>query len=80
MNSEANTIEFNKEQLLKEATSMFVEHGYDGVEIDELAKTSDVSTDVIHEHFETKEDLYKACLEYEAGSFLEEYDRLVRLQ
>ena len=80
MGSEMNVSELERGLLLKEATSMFVEFGYDGVAMDDLAKASDVSGDVIHEYFETKEELYKACLEYEADSFLEEYDRLVKLQ
>jgi AcrR family transcriptional regulator len=49
-----------KERILAKATLLFAEHGYDGVSLRTIATEADTHLALIHYHFGTKEDLYRA--------------------
>jgi AcrR family transcriptional regulator len=49
-------------QLLDLAEQMFIERGYDGASIEELARAAGVSRPIVYEHFGSKDGVYVACL------------------
>ncbi len=50
-------------QLLASALEVFVNHGYHGAAMDEIAETAKVSKPVLYQHFPSKRDLYLALLD-----------------
>lgn len=50
-------------QLLSSALEVFVNHGYHGAAMDEIAETAKVSKPVLYQHFPSKRDLYLALLD-----------------
>ncbi|MCG8655986.1 TetR/AcrR family transcriptional regulator [Yimella lutea] len=51
-------------QLMEAAQSVFVEAGYHGAAMDEIAERANVSKPVLYQHFPGKLDLYLALLEH----------------
>jgi AcrR family transcriptional regulator len=49
-----------KERILATATLLFAEHGYDGVSLRTIATEAKTHLALIHYHFGTKDDLYRA--------------------
>jgi AcrR family transcriptional regulator len=52
-----------REVIVRTATEVFAERGYDGASIDEIARRSGVSAPVVYDHFANKQDLYQRLLE-----------------
>jgi AcrR family transcriptional regulator len=52
-----------REVIVRIATEVFAERGYDGASIDEIARRSGVSAPVVYDHFASKQDLYERLLE-----------------
>ena len=52
-----------REQVVRVATAVFAERGYDGASIDEIARRAGVSAPVVYDHFASKQDLYQRLLE-----------------
>jgi AcrR family transcriptional regulator len=52
-----------REVIVRTATEVFAERGYDGASIDEIARRSGVSAPVVYDHFANKQDLYERLLE-----------------
>lgn len=50
-------------QLLSSALEVFVNHGYHGAAMDDIAETAKVSKPVLYQHFPSKRDLYLALLD-----------------
>ncbi len=50
-------------QLLASALEVFVNHGYHGAAMDEIAETAQVSKPVLYQHFPSKRELYLALLD-----------------
>jgi AcrR family transcriptional regulator len=50
-------------QLLASALEVFVNHGYHGAAMDEIAETAKVSKPVLYQHFPSKRELYLALLD-----------------
>ncbi|MHA7305842.1 TetR/AcrR family transcriptional regulator [Arthrobacter sp. TMN-49] len=50
-------------QLLSSALEVFVNHGYHGAAMDEIAETAKVSKPVLYQHFPSKRELYLALLD-----------------
>ncbi len=50
-------------QLLTAALEVFVNHGYHGAAMDEIAETAKVSKPVLYQHFPGKRELYLALLD-----------------
>ncbi len=51
-------------QLIDAAHQVFVEHGFHGASMDEIAETAQVSKPVLYQHFSGKKDLYLALLDH----------------
>jgi AcrR family transcriptional regulator len=52
-----------REVIVRTATEVFAERGYDGASIDEIARRAGVSAPVVYDHFASKQDLYERLLE-----------------
>jgi AcrR family transcriptional regulator len=52
-------------EILDAALAMFATHGYDGASLRSLNRELGLSHSAIHQRFGTKEDLYKAVIDYE---------------
>jgi AcrR family transcriptional regulator len=63
--------EARRELIEQAASDVFVERGYYGASIDEIAKRSGVSAPVVYDHFDSKQDLYKRLLERNQRELLE---------
>lgn len=51
-------------QLLAAAHHVFVEHGYHGSSMDQIAELAEVSKPVVYQHFSSKDELYGALLDH----------------
>ena len=60
-----------REVIVRTATEVFAERGYDGASIDEIARRSGVSAPVVYDHFASKQDLYQRLLERTRDELLE---------
>lgn len=56
--------------ILKEASLLFAEHGYDGAGIDRIAAAAGISAPVIYDHFASKAELYGELLERHAADLI----------
>ncbi len=52
-----------REVIVKAATEVFAERGYQGATVEEIARRSGVTPPVVYDHFDSKQDLYKCLLE-----------------
>lgn len=52
-----------REQILKGATRVFLQHGYAGTSMDRVAAEAGVSKQTIYSHFQDKEGLFTALIE-----------------
>ena len=52
-----------REVIVRAATEVFAERGYQGASIEEIARRSGVTPPVVYDHFESKRDLYRSLLE-----------------
>ncbi|MDF3887558.1 TetR/AcrR family transcriptional regulator [Cupriavidus basilensis] len=57
--------------ILKTATGMFLEHGYDGVSLDEVVRTTGGSKTNVYNYFGGKDGLFVAVVEALCDRFLE---------
>ncbi|WP_028863933.1 TetR/AcrR family transcriptional regulator [Psychromonas aquimarina] len=53
--------EQKREQILKAAGELFIEHGY-AVSMSAIAKQADVSKQTVYAHFKTKDELFETCI------------------
>lgn len=58
-----------REQILDVAVSVFARNGFHSTSMNDVADAAGVTKPVLYQHFESKQDLYRALLE-EAGSRL----------
>ncbi len=61
-----------REQLLDAALSVIVEHGYEGVSIESIARAAGVTRPVIYDHFENLGQLLQALIDREERYALEQ--------
>lgn len=54
--------EQTKERLLKAATHLFARYGYDGVSTGDIAKAADFTQSMVHYHFGSKDQLWRAAM------------------
>jgi len=52
-----------RQQILDSASHLFMENGYDGVSMDSIAKTANVSKQTLYSHFGKKDELFRYCIE-----------------
>jgi len=59
--------EDRRKQLIEVAIDLFSEKGFSGTTTKEIAAAAGVTEAIIFRHFATKQDLYKAILDYKSG-------------
>lgn len=52
-----------RQQILDSASQLFMENGYDGISMDRIAKTANVSKQTLYSHFGKKDELFRYCIE-----------------
>ena len=62
--------EEKRQQILAAATALFIDEGYAGVSMDDIARHAGVSKQTVYNHFSSKENLFQAaiqskCIQYE---------------
>lgn len=65
--TERMTGKARREQLIKVAISLFARKGFTGTTTKEIAHAARVNEAMIFRHFATKDDLYRAILDYKAN-------------
>lgn len=66
-----------KSALLKAAEGLFMQVGYEGTQVDEIAKASGMSKGALYGHFKSKEELFLAVYEAKVARSLERLRRQV---
>jgi AcrR family transcriptional regulator len=66
--------EARRAQLLQLGMTIFSDHTYDEVSIDDLARAAGISKGLLYHYFPTKRDLYLAGLRHIAAEMLEQTD------
>lgn len=69
--------EKRREQLIDAALSVIVEHGYEGVSIETIARTAGVTRPVIYDHFPNLGQLLQALIEREESYALAQLEAVV---
>jgi AcrR family transcriptional regulator len=69
--------EKRREQLIDAALSVIVQHGYEGVSIEAIARTAGVTRPVIYDHFPNLGQLLQAVIEREEHFALEQLEQVV---
>ena len=69
--------EQRREQLIDAALSVIVQHGYEGVSIEAIARTAGVTRPVIYDHFPNLGRLLEAVIEREEQFALQQLARVV---
>ena len=58
-----------RDRLLRAAEQVFTQHGYEGAQLEEIAKAADFSKGALYAHFKSKEDLLLALAQTKAGLY-----------
>jgi AcrR family transcriptional regulator len=66
-----------RERIIRGARGLFLERGYDGAAMSQVAKRSGVTTPALYWHFASKVELCEAVLDRDYRDFLEELDQRV---
>jgi TetR/AcrR family transcriptional regulator len=66
----------SRESILESATEVFMESGFSGARVDEIARRAKANKAMIYYHFGSKQDLYRAVLLRLFGDVLKEIARL----
>jgi len=69
-----------REQILRTASQLFIDRGFDAVSMDTIASEAGVSKQTVYSHFGCKEDLFAAsieakCVEFNLGDALADLER-----
>ena len=59
----ANRQESTQERLLKSAIDAFAKHGFDAVTTSLIAENAGMAQSMVHYHFKSKEQIWKAAIE-----------------
>lgn len=57
-----------KELIYSAASALFLENGYDGVSMDQVADAAGVSKQTVYSHFANKEALFSACVRHKCSA------------
>lgn len=60
-----------EKEMLDAAISIFAQNGYHNASMDNIAKQAGISKPMLYLYFDSKEELFKACVEREANRFLD---------
>jgi AcrR family transcriptional regulator len=69
-----------KHQLVELAEELFAERGYAGASMDELSRRAGVTKPVVYELFESKDGLFRACVDRAIGRLAESIAAAVRAE
>lgn len=58
-----------REQLLDLAEELFTERGYEGVSLEDIARSADVTRPVVYRHFDGKDAMFVACVQRARAQF-----------
>ncbi|MDX1570737.1 MAG: TetR/AcrR family transcriptional regulator [Xanthomonadales bacterium] len=58
-----------KAQIFEAAVNLFLEKGFDGTSMDEIAERAEVSKQTVYSHFRSKEDLFSYCIAEKCVSY-----------
>ncbi len=67
-----------RERILKVATDLFAEHGFDGASVREIAKQAKVNLAAVNYHFSNKQNLYHEVLRHGLAQFTLQMEKLAR--
>jgi AcrR family transcriptional regulator len=67
-------------QIVELAEQLFAERGYSGASMDELARRAGVTKPVVYELFESKDGLFRACVDRSAARMGESIAAAVRAE
>ncbi|MEM9300973.1 MAG: TetR/AcrR family transcriptional regulator [Pseudomonadota bacterium] len=56
-------------QILEAAVELFLDKGFDGASMDEIAVRAGVSKQTVYSHFNNKEELFSSCIEQKCVSY-----------
>jgi AcrR family transcriptional regulator len=63
--------EYSAERLMRAALDLFSRHDFSSVTIKDIAKASDMNTALIYYYYDSKEDLFRAAIEFAIKTALE---------
>jgi AcrR family transcriptional regulator len=69
--------ERSRKKILDSARAVFFEEGFEGANLDEIARRAGLAKGTIYRHFDSKGELYVEVLVQNAGTFLERMRRVV---
>jgi AcrR family transcriptional regulator len=72
MTATPTTESTTRERIIREARRLFLERGYDGAAMSQLAKRAGVTTPALYWHFASKAELCAAVLDRDYRNFLDE--------
>lgn len=58
--------------ILEAAVALFLEYGFDGTSMDAVAKSAGVSKQTVYSHFESKEQLFGAAIDFKISEYFPE--------
>lgn len=70
--SQTRDAELSRSRIIEAALALFVEKGFAGVAMRQIAERSGVTKSLIHHHFGSKEALWKAVKEHALGIYAQE--------
>lgn len=66
-----------REQILKAARKVFLEKGYAGSRMQEIAKTAQINKGLLHYYFTTKDNLFRAVFEEAFQAFIPQLQEII---
>ena len=76
----ANRQESTQERLLKSAIDAFAKHGFDAVTTSLIAENAGMAQSMVHYHFKSKEQIWKAAIEQLMRDLSERFPRQGRVE
>jgi AcrR family transcriptional regulator len=61
--------EEKKQQIFHAAVHLFLENGFDGTSMDEVAERAGVSKQTVYSHFQNKEELFSHCISHKCDCY-----------
>lgn len=72
--------EGRRETIIDEASRLFAERGFHGVQMDEIARLSGVAKGTLYNHFGSKDQLYAAVLRSRLSGLVDQLERAYELR
>lgn len=72
------TSEERRQQILKNASKVFAEHGLSGARTKEIAKACNINEAVLYTHFESKDELFRESFHFMQKDLLDELQEIAK--